>query len=155
MKYLVVLLLLCFGPSNGQNLYTNEPDIVYPILEEFIAENFKNKINTFAKLNEIDSIQVVWLDYPLYGLHIKKGNHHTIKIHKWLLQDPRRFERTLKHELGHVFNLKHITSKKDSKDFLELMSDVHYEEVSHYYKDNVIWQQVNSNYYKSLQKSIK
>ncbi len=149
-KFLFLLLIFCFGTSSSQNLYTNEPDLVYPILEEFIAENFKNQTRTFARINQIDSIVVVWLPYPLYGRHERIGNSHTIKIHRWLILQPRRFERTLKHELGHVFNLPHIPATYENENFLELMSDVHFEEVEHYYIDPKVWKKVNQHYYQSL-----
>lgn len=149
-KFFFLLLLFCFGTSTSQNLYTNEPDLVYPILEEFIAENFKNQTSTFHRINQIDSITVEWLDYPLYGMHKKSGNIHTIKIHRWLILQPKRFERTLKHELGHVFNQPHIKASYENDAFLEFMSDVHYEEVAHYYCDPLIWKKINHNYYQSL-----
>jgi predicted Zn-dependent protease len=149
-KFLFLLLIFCFGPSSSQNLYTNEPDLVYPILEEFIAENFKNQTRSFEKINQIDTIMVVWMNYPLYGSHQRIGKSHTIKIHRWLILQPKRFERTLKHELGHVFGLRHIKSSYEDEAFLEFMSDVHYEEVEFYYRDPETWNKINHNYYQSL-----
>jgi predicted Zn-dependent protease len=135
-------------PASGQNLYTNEPEVVYPILEQFIAENFQNQVRSFEFINRIDSINVVYLQYPLYGKHIRHGANHTITVHKWLLNSPKRFERTLKHELGHVFGLDHIPVNK--MNCVEIMSSQHWEEVGHYYADPEIWKRINHNYYKSL-----
>lgn len=147
----LIFLLLTLNLS-GQNLYTNEPGLVYPILEEFISENFRNQTPTLERINQIDSILVVNLPYPLYGTHTRTGSVHTIKIHKWLMTEPKRFERTLKHELGHVFNLPHIVPLVKDKSFLEFMSAVHYEEVKYYYNDIEVWKQINFNYYQSLKK---
>lgn len=148
MKNLLLLLfILGSGTLQSQNLYTNAPKEVYPILEKFIHDTYDMDVRSFEKINKIDSITVEWLDYPLYGVHTKIGNSHTIKIHKWLLKDMLRFERTLKHELGHVFGLPHI----DIPHCYEIMASVHYEEVSHYYAFPENWKTVNDNYYKSLQ----
>lgn len=151
-RLLCILFPLLLGgvPQAGwsQNLYTNEPDLVYPILEEFIAENFKNEVHSFEKINQVDSIVVENLPYPLYGKHIRLGRTHTIKVHRWLKNDLLRFERTLKHELGHVFGLEHIPVNEIT--CVEIMSSQHWEEVQHYYADPEVWKRINQNYYNSL-----
>ncbi len=153
-KFLFLLLIFCFGPSSSQNLYTNEPDLVYPILEEFIAENFKNQTPTFYRINQIDSIIVEDLGYIIEGPFIKKvygqrfrtGIRHTIKVDIVLLEDAKRFERTLKHELGHVFQIPHLAQEH----WLEFMSSEHWLKVKTHYDDPATWQRINHNYYKSL-----
>lgn len=82
----------------------------------------------------------------IYGLRRKVGGVHTIKIDNSLLQNKKRFERTLKHELGHVFDLPHL----DKEHFLEFMSEEHWQEVKLHYNDPEIWKRINDNYYKSL-----
>ena len=162
-KILCILFPLLLGgvPQAGwsQNLYTNEPDLVYPILEEFIAENFKNEVHSFEKINQIDSIVITDLGYDVsgdfirkvYGSRSRNGNAHSIKIDSLLLKDHKRFERTLKHELGHVFNLPHLPPKF----FLEFMSEEHWLRVKTHYADPEVWKRINDNYYKSLKNTPK
>ena len=156
MKKITYILLFLPLALSAQNLYTNAPERIYPVLEEFISENFHRQTPTFGKINSIDSIVVEDLGYhvedpfikKIYGLRILRGNIHTIKVDSSLLQNKRRFERTLKHELGHVFGLPHIN---DRTHFLEFMSATHLDLVNKYYADPEIWQRINDNYYKSLQ----
>ena len=161
MKFLKEIALGFFlfctvSTAVSQNLYTNEPDLVYPILEEFIAENFKNEVHSFERINQIDSIVVADLGYDvsedfirkIYGLRLRTNNVHTIKVDSVLLQDKKRFERTLKHELGHVFDLPHLPEEF----FLELMSREHWLKVKPHYADPEVWKRINSNYYQSIRK---
>ena len=149
-----IVLIFCFGTSSGQNMYTNEPDLVYPILEEFITENFKNGTPTFDRINHIDSIVVADLGYiidgpiirKIYGQRFRTGNRHTVKVDSVLLKEPKRFERTLKHELGHVFDLPHLAQEH----WLEFMSGEHWLRVKSYYNDPETWNKINHNYYQSL-----
>lgn len=153
-KFLFLFLIFCFGSSSSQNMYTNEPDLVYPILEEFIAENFKNHNPSFYRINQIDSIIVEDLGYiidgpsirKVYGRRFRIGNRHTVKVDSVLLKDPKRFERTLKHELGHVFDLPHLPKEQ----WLEFMSSEHWLRVKSHYNDPETWNKINHNYYQSL-----
>jgi len=157
MRFFLYIALFCMMPVAGQNMYTNAPDKVYPILEEFIAENFKNDTPSFYRINEIDSIVVrniqPVIDGPwimrVLGYHIRRGKVHTIEIDSSLLDHPQVFELTLKHELGHAYNLKHICVDelpKSDPAFNEIMSPTRLM----YYVDPKELQRVNTNFYKSL-----
>lgn len=161
-RLLFILFIISFGPAQSQNLYTNEPDLVYPILEEFIAENFKNESPTFYLINTIDSIVVkdiplIVEDYKIkrvYGYHYRTGIYSRIELDSSLLQYPAHFKKTLKHELGHVFGLKHILTEGlplDDPMYNEIMSETHLM----YYVDPKELERANYNYYKSLQKIKK
>lgn len=151
-RLLYILFPLLFAavphPVTAQNLYTNAPELVYPVLEEFVAENFYNGVSTFELLNRIDSIVVRQIPYPYTALHTRKGENHNIEIHPLLVKYPRRFERSLKHELGHVMGLPHIPTNEGT--FWEFMSSEHWEEVADEYQDPQKWRKANQRYYKSL-----
>jgi len=149
-------------PVAGQNMYTNAPDKVYPILEEFIAENFKNDTPSFYRINEIDSIVVrnipLIVEGPyikrVYGYRIRRGFVHTIQLDSSLINNPIHFRKTLLHELGHVYNLAHINTENlplDNPLYNEIMSENHL----FYYVDPKELQRVNTNFYKSLIPSKK
>jgi len=117
-KFLFLAALFAFWTSPGQNIHTNAPDLVFPILEEFIAENFKLDTRTLYKINYLDSIVV--RDLPLiivepgiitkvYGYRHQRGLYSWIEIDSSLLGNKQKFEKTLNHELGHLFDLQHIT----------------------------------------------
>ncbi|SDS11883.1 hypothetical protein SAMN04487764_1498 [Gillisia sp. Hel1_33_143] len=157
MRFFLYIALFCMMPVAGQNMYTNAPDKVYPILEEFISENFKNDTRSFYRINEIDSIVVK--DIPpvlegpwimrVYGYHQRIGNRHTIELDSTLLDHPQIFKLTLLHELGHAFDLKHICVEdlpKSDPAFNEIMSSTRLM----YYVDPKELQRVNTNFYKSL-----
>jgi hypothetical protein len=147
MRPLLLVLFLFISMSSKAQLETNRPDLVYPILESFISEAHNQGIPTLNTLKFLDRITVENLDYPFYGLHIRRGLYSEIKIHAWLEFYPRRFERTLKHELGHLFGLHHVIGDLY---FCEIMSEEHWEEVGPYYSIDSNWLKVNENYYKSI-----
>lgn len=153
-----LLLFLLSAPICSQNLYTNEPDLVYPVLEEFIAENFKRDTRTMHRINNIDSIVV--RDLPLivedhlikkvYGLHHQRGSSHWIELDSSLLDNHQKFQKTLKHELGHVFGLPHIIPAKGTP-----YSDPIYNEIMclpslPYYIEPEAFRIAKENFYKSL-----
>ena len=55
MKTLLLILFPLF--VHGQK--TNEPDIVYPLLEQFISEAYSRDIPVYHKIREIDSIAII------------------------------------------------------------------------------------------------
>lgn len=152
MKKLTPLLFLFPSLLSGQ-MIVDHPDKVYPILEEFVSKNYERGTHTLEILNSIDSIIVKDLgwdrtdpDFPIknYGFHYRKTNgRNMIEIDVSLLEFPWRFERTLKHELGHVFRLPHLQDKKDE---MEFMSEHHYI----YYIEPSKWKELNIRYYESL-----
>ncbi|MUP44887.1 hypothetical protein E0K83_03895 [Gramella sp. BOM4] len=157
------LLLLSAVEAPAQGIYTSRPDLVYPILEEFVAENYKNDTRSLEKLSTLDS--VMFRNLPLrvvdtlvlhdYGLHYSRGGRHWIELDSILLEFPFEFNKVLKHELGHVFGLDHIPThdlpKNDPKR-MEIMSSyhAHYMLEWKYEEDPELWKRVNDNYYKSL-----
>lgn len=119
MKWLAyIFVLVCFSTSvgNSERFYTNAPDLVYPVLEEFISDNHLRGTSTLEKLQNLDSVVVRNMGYEVSGPFISKrtgkwtrlGNNNTITIDSTLLDSPNKFNSTFKHELGHFFGLKHI-----------------------------------------------
>jgi hypothetical protein len=169
MKLFFYILLFLSVNVSAQNLYTNAPGKVYPVLEEFITENFKLERSTLADLMNIDSINVVSLPLHVkdlkilqpYGLcHERPGGTYVIEIDASLIGFPYEFNKVLKHELGHVFSLPHIETHHLAKNHplrFEIMSSFH----SHYLlefryeEDPELWKRVNQNYYKNLKASPK
>jgi hypothetical protein len=166
-RFLYILLFLSVNVS-AQNLYTNAPEKVYPVLEEFIAANFKLEKPTLIDLMTIDSINVVSLPKIVqdslilqpYGRCHKKRSRYVIELDSSLLDFPYEFNKVLKHELGHVFKQTHIETHHLAKNHplrFEIMSSFH----SHYLlefryeEDPELWKRVNQNYYKNLKASPK
>lgn len=167
MRSLVYIALFISLTASAQKMETNAPDLVYPILEEFISENFKNDQRSLEKLFHLDSIMIrnlpLVVDGPfirkLFGTHYRSGSSNWIEIDSSLIDYPKEFNRTLRHELGHMYGLKHIKTqnlKTDDPLRLEIMSDEHHHiYLSYKYADPEIWEQINKNYYNSLKTPLK
>jgi hypothetical protein len=167
-RILPLIFFLASMVSSGQNMHVNYPELVYPVLEEFVSENFERSTPTFEKLVRLDSIVVKDLGYERngpfekknYGFHHRQGDKEWIEIDISLVNYPEKFEETLKHELGHVFGLQHIDVDhlpQSDKLHLEIMSSpkylLPYNHVSN--TDPELWRRVNDNFYnhlKTLQK---
>lgn len=155
MKKIIYLLLFLPLALSGQNLYTNNPEKVFPVLEEFISENHLRGTATFEKINHIDSIIVKSIPFimegpyikKVYGMHHSNGESHWIEIDSSLLTDPVKFENTLNHELGHVFDLPHLNPKTHPKEIMAA-------EKFPYYLSPEEVRQARNNFFNSL-KSLK
>lgn len=159
MKWLAcIMIILCFrgSVSTSSKFYTNAPDLVYPALEEFISENHLRGTSTLESLQRLDSVTVKDLGYEVSGPYIykltgkwlKNGKNNTILIDSSLLESEASFKKTLHHELGHFFGLKHINVDdlplNDPKCF-EVMSN----RKSPYY-NQILQEKVMDNYYIQL-----
>lgn len=155
-KLISIIAFLTTLTAGAQNMYTNAPEIVFPVLEEFVAENFQRKTASFEFINMIDSIVV--RDIPLivdppfvrkvFGRYNRSGNRIWIEIDSSLLNNPLKFAHTLQHELGHVFQLEHKDHKIYPK---EIMSDEKYP----YYMTHEEMKQAKENYFKELSEKYK
>ena len=144
----------------GEKFYTNEPDLVYSILEEFIAENHLRGTSVLEKLQKLDSVVVSDLGYTItppfiskvYGKLSRIGINNTIAIDVVLLKDEAKFKKTFYHELGHFFGLEHIEVDKlplDDPKCFEVMSN----RKSPYY-NQVLQEAAIENYYKDIHKIL-
>lgn len=158
LKIIIFVPLFFQQPINGQNLHTNAPELVFPVLEEFISENHLRGTATFEKINFIDSIVV--RDIPLiiedhiikkvYGRRHRRGKYTWIEIDSSLIQFPQKFEKTLTHELGHVFGLPHIDPgglPYSNPIYSEIMCVPSLP----YYIEPKVFKKAKYNFYKSLQ----
>lgn len=165
MKKILIIFLLYTGVhANAQKLETNRPDLVFPILEEFIADSYYHNTPVLEKLQFLDSIVI--RELPLIvvdgkiqqarGYHHRNGKRSWIEIDAGLINSPFEFNRALKHELGHFFSLKDIPTHQLTMEDplrLEIMSSYH----AHYYlewkfeEDPKLWKRINEHFYKSLQ----
>jgi len=59
MKKIVLILLLFTGYVSAQNPYTNRPDLIRPLLENFKAEALDRGIEFQERISAIDSIMVI------------------------------------------------------------------------------------------------
>ncbi|MGI0106759.1 hypothetical protein [Salinimicrobium sp. WS361] len=165
----IILGLCMFAslPAAGQKLYTNAPDVVYPILEEYVAENYLRQEGSFEMIHRLDSIIVT--DIPLilipatndrpamikkvYGQHVIKGDKEWIEIDSSLLDNLRKFHATLLHELKHAAGQKeHVNASGYSYDhpiYEDLMAIPAYP----YYIPDDKWARMKKKYYDSLKTS--
>ncbi|WZL88333.1 hypothetical protein VS868_12070 [Salinimicrobium sp. 3283s] len=166
-KLLFILFFLAASGASAQKLYTNAPDVVYPILEEYVAENYLRKQGSFEMIHRLDSIVVkdiplIKVDanedrpagiYKVYGYHKISGGKEWIEIDSSLLYNPRKFHATLLHELKHAAGQKeHIDATGYSFDhpiYEDLMAIPAYP----YYIPDEKWQRMKKKYYDSLSKS--
>ena len=137
MKPLTYILLLIPFLNYGQA--SNAPEIVFPIVEQFIAEAHAADVRVYHKIREIDSIQTVLLNYPITGMHVQEGNNHFIFLHK--NRAGRALEKTFHHEVGHVFELEHSDNPHD------IMFSGTYSE---WFEDNDNWQRAKDEFFKQL-----
>lgn len=110
MKRITYLLFLLPLLSLGQS--TNAPGLVFPLVEEFIAEAHERDIPVYYEIRKIDSIALAQLQYPITGLHTRVGDTHTIQMHEAYSHSGRRIEKTFYHEVGHVFGLPHSDNSR-------------------------------------------
>ena len=161
--FFILLVMLSAVEASAQNFKTNRPDLVYPVLEEFIAGNHDHGTATLKKLRELDSIVVRSLPLIVrdgriekqFGACHRSGDNQWIEIEASLVKFPFEFNKVLKHELAHLFDADHIPTHGLSIDHphrLEIMSSFH---AHHYlewkYEDPELWKRVNENLYKTLQ----
>lgn len=110
MKLLLYILLFLAFSANAQQ--SNSPEVVFPMVEKFIAEAHQHQVPVYHKIREIDSIAIEKLPHPFSGLHIVSGTYESITIHK----DPRRTRRSIEksfyHEVGEAFGLKHTWERR-------------------------------------------
>lgn len=169
MKFLSSILVSLFVmlsgvEASGQNFKTNRPDLVYPVLEEFISGNHDRGTGTLKILQDLDSIVVRSLPLIVsdgridkqFGACHRSGDNQWIEIEASLVKFPFEFNKVLKHELSHLFDADHIDTHKLTIDHplrLEIMSSFH----AHYYlerkyeEDPELWKRMNENLYKTLQ----
>ena len=117
MKWIFYIVLLISLPAVGQNFHTNRPEMIYPAVEKFIAENYARKTPVLQKLQKIDSIIVQTIPLVknrdgtygiVYGKTYFTGKTMWIKISPFVAKYPSAFEQVFIHELGHVVGLGHI-----------------------------------------------
>ena len=142
MQFIKALLIILF-PLFLQAQKTNEPTIVYPLLEQFIAEAYNRDIPVYHKIQDIDSISSVLLNYPITGIHIRQGRKHWIMIHK--NREGRQLEKTFYHEVGHVFGLKHSDNPNT------IMFSGSYSE---WLENEKNWQKAKDEYFKLLKINV-
>ena len=136
-----LLLITLFSLSlHGQQ--TNEPNIVYPLLEQFISEAYNRDIPVYHKIREIDSIASKQLKYPLTAIrdHIG-GRVHWIYFHNAYINSGRRLEKSFYHEMGHVFKLPYDP---------ESNTIMNSESYSLWFEDNDNWQRAKDEFFKQL-----
>ena len=122
---------------------TNEPQTVFPMVEQFIAEAHAAGVPTYHKIREIDSIAIASLPYPLSGLHLKGTTYESITIHRDSIRSVRRIEKTFYHEVGHVLGLEHTTEPR------KIMNSDSYDL---WFENNNNWQKAKEEYFKQLSK---
>lgn len=160
------LLLFCSLPAGAQKLYTNAPELVYPVLEEYVAENYLRKKGSFEMIHRLDSIVVKDIPYvvipatkdhpalvkKVFGQHVvdHRRGIEWIEIDSSLLNNLRKFHATLLHELKHAAGHKeHVDASGYSFDhpiYEDLMAVPSY---PYYIKDDK-WERMKKKYYDSL-----
>lgn len=160
-----VLALLFFSlTATAQKLYTNAPNVVYPILEEYVAENYLRKRGSFEMIHRLDSIMV--RDIPLiyieatedrpasiqkvFGVHKIENGKEWIEIDSSLLNNLRKFHSTLLHELKHAAgHREHIDASGFSFDH-PIYEDIMAIPAYPYYIRDDKWTRMKTKYYNSL-----
>ena len=140
MKRLVLITIFLSSVSlYGQS--SNAPDVVFPMVEKFIAEAHAHGIPTYHKIREIDSIAIEKLPYPFSGLHIKDGTYESITINKDSRVTRRSIEKTFYHEVGEVFGLEHTYLPR------QIMNTVPNDL---WFENETNWQKAKNDFFNSL-----
>ena len=95
--------ILFFLASASAAQESNAPEIVYPLVEQFISEAQEHGIPT-EKVEQVDSININYLPFPFSGLYIKYHNYDSITINPG---KKRAMEKTFYHEMGELYGLEH------------------------------------------------
>ena len=101
MKHLIYILFFFTSASSAQE--SNAPEVVMPLVQQFIQEAQQHDIPT-DQIEQIDSINIESLPYPFSGLHFVYGSYQAIIIHSG---KKRAMEKTFYHEIGEMYGLEH------------------------------------------------
>lgn len=153
----LIIALFCSFSVSAQKFYTNKPEVIYPAMERYIAENYQNQTEVLQKLQKIDSIIVQPIEPRDDGdgtIFFRFGYTHIwqkttwIEIHPFILKYPQLFESVFIHELGHVIGMKHIPVKglpADAPERNEIMTHNRPDDLS-----PEEFERVKKNYYSQL-----
>lgn len=110
MKRLVYILFFLTGLMSAQNPYTNRPDLIRPLLDQFRVEALARGIEVKERLASIDSIII--MEQPLNengkprpGVAWTRGSRHWIHLKRKNMENPGEASRLFFHELGHSLGL--------------------------------------------------
>lgn len=161
MKRSALILLFALQICSAQKFYTNEPGIVYPAMEKFIAENYANDNSILEKLQELDSIIIQRLEpeemidgkvFFRYGVYHPWESTKWIEIDPFVVKYPQLFEAVFIHELGHFLGLDHTEVKNLSANDPK-RNEIMAKDRPDYIKPDE-WERVRESYYTELHKLI-
>lgn len=90
-RFLILLALLVTFNGSAQDPQTNDPNIIYPLLDEYIKEGYNRNYRIHAKrLNNIDFIYLIDIPYAnpdSYMYHSKGGSLETYMVYFFWKKD--------------------------------------------------------------------
>jgi len=119
MKKIALILLLFTGFVSAQNPYTNRPDLIRPLLDQFRVEALKRGIEVKERIASIDSILVTnqpvnkggvpsLAGHKANGITWTRGNDLWIELKLSIMENNDGSKiRLFYHEIGHAMGLDH------------------------------------------------
>lgn len=142
---MVILMLVIPYIINAQSFYTNKPDIVNPLLDNFILDAKEHNIDVHSQLNKLDSILII-KDLGVNGDYYKG----TIRIDAEMISNPLILKRVFYHEIGHHFKLKHCLQCN-----YNIVSQFMWGGMYRYYIDPTLQAIIYKEYFEMLKNPIK
>ena len=117
MKKIALILMLLSGVASAQLPYTNRPDLVRPLLDQFRVEALARGIEVKERIASIDSIMVIeqpvnkggvpsLAGFKSAGITWTRGSHIWIELKRSIMEDNEGSRmRLFYHEIGHAMGL--------------------------------------------------